>query len=122
MKHHIRNYEKYFSVYHYIEVLKKKPVHVRHIYALVIAGTITALIAAFILYVDYGFWHDRYIRTEEVEVTTGEEDQMITVRSPREMIDGFFDEARKKVKTIQFSNPARVLEGKEKYSKDSDVQ
>ena len=57
--------KKYGSIKHYIAFLRRQPAHMQHIYAVIFAGSITALLAAIILYVDYGFWHERYVRNEE---------------------------------------------------------
>jgi hypothetical protein len=89
----------------------------QHLYAILFAGCITGLIAMVILYFDYGFWHERYTRAEDiVEVhTTG--DPMVTVQSPGEMIGGFFREASDKLKNINVSSTS-LLEGKDTYSRD----
>mgnify|MGYP003393941915 FL=1 len=83
----------------------------QHIYALSFAGVITAIIAAIILYTDYGFWHQRYIREE---ATTDIAVAETVAESPGKVLSRFWNEAR-----TQFSNISSVssglLEGKESY-------
>ena len=38
-------------------------------YGFIFAGSITALIAGFILYTDYGFWHERYQRSDDLTLS-----------------------------------------------------
>jgi hypothetical protein len=87
----------------------------QHVYALSISGCVTAIIAAGILYFDYGFWQDTYKREEKLEVITKElEDPKLNTFSPREMMGSFFREAGERIKAIQLHNPS-LLEGKEDY-------
>ena len=51
MKRHLKRYT---SLTHYIEFLKKQSRHAQHVYGVIFAGTITALVASVILYEDYG--------------------------------------------------------------------
>lgn len=89
-------------------------------YAAIFAGSITVIIAGVILYVDYGFWHEKYRRSDVVEIsdTKTVDDPMVTVVSPTAMIGSFFKEASEKVKTINFSVPDGILEGKDSYTRE----
>lgn len=84
----------------------------QHIYALTIAGGITLLIAFAILYIDYGFWHERYIQEDIIEAKKVAESQ--EPESPSEMLSRFFGEAKTQLGTINTSRQ-ELLEGKEIY-------
>jgi uncharacterized membrane protein YraQ (UPF0718 family) len=121
MKHLLKKYERMLSIHHYIAVLRRQPVHMQHVYAAVFAGLVTVILASYILYMDYGFWHEKYNRNDEALLVT--EVAPVTVDSeevlsPGEMIQGFFKEASDKFKTVGTSNPA-FLEGKDTYTKES---
>lgn len=102
--------KKYGSIKHYIAFLRRQPAHMQHIYAVIFAGSITALLAAFILYVDYGFWHEKYVRSEESSI--GEAPQ--PSQSPFQMMSIFFKTARNQLDTLGTSG-ADLLVGKEVY-------
>lgn len=113
MKRHLKRYT---SLTHYIAFLRRQPEHMQHIYALVFAGSITALIAFVILYVDYGFWHERYKRDDMVVVGTSTliETSSQSPESPSEMLSRFFGEAKTRLKNIDTSG-IEMLQGKETY-------
>ena len=94
----------------------------QHVYAATFAGSVTLLIAIAILYFDYGLWHERYRRTDDIVVTSkqeqGQDQSLITVQSPGEMIGAFIKEATVKIKAIDTSG-ANVLKGKDVYNKES---
>jgi hypothetical protein len=112
-----RYLKKYTSLTHYIEFLRKQPEHMQHVYAVVFAGSITMLIACVILYVDYGFWHEKYIRdrddTNNLTVATPTEPE-----SPSTMFSRFFGEAKDRFQSIDTSG-SDFLKGKETYTNDS---
>ncbi len=120
MKRILKKYETYLSIRHYISVLRRQPAHMQHVYAIIFAGSITALIAGVILYTDYGFWREKYNRNEvlEVQVETDTTDPMVTVESPAKMIGGFFREASVKLKSIDVTVPDGLLEGKDNYTRE----
>lgn len=124
MKRILKKYEKYLSIRHYISVLRRQPAHMQHVYAIIFAGSITALIAGIILYADYGFWHEKYSRSEvlEIQEETDTTDPMVTVESPAKMIGGFFREASLKLKSIDVSVPEGLLEGSDSYSRDKETE
>ena len=109
-----RRLKKYTSLTHYIEFLKKQPEHVQHVYAVIFAGSITALIAFVILYVDYGFWHERYIREDMSAVNTTISAQEEKPESPSTMFSRFFGEARDRLKEIEMPS-ADTFKGTETY-------
>lgn len=113
MKRHLK---KYTSLTHYIEFLRRQPDHMQHIYAVIFAGSITALIAFVILYVDYGFWHERYVRddTNVVATSTVIGAPIPTPESPREMLSRFFGEASDRLKEIKMPSK-EMLQGRETY-------
>ena len=122
MKHFLRKHGRFLSLQHYIAVLRKQPEHMKQVYAAAFAGCITVIIAGVILYVDYGFWHEKYRRSDVIELVDVKtvNDPMVTVVSPTAMIGGFFKEASEKVKTINFSVPDGILEGKDSYTREEE--
>jgi hypothetical protein len=115
-----RYLKKYTSLKNYIEFLRRQPEHMQHIYAVVFAGSITALIAFVILYVDYGFWHERYVRDDlmVVQASSTVAVPAPTPESPGEMFSRFFGEARDRLKEIKIPNKD-MLQGKETYTGES---
>jgi hypothetical protein len=107
--------KRYFSLKHYISLLRRQSKHMQHVYAFIFAGTITALIAAVILYTDYGFWHDRYIRDDSALVVKS----TTPMESPSKALSNFWSEAYEKFHAIG-SVSGSLLEGKEVYVKDSE--
>ena len=89
----------------------------QHIYAVIFAGAITALLASVILYVDYGFWHERYVRSEETQITKDKQSS----QSPFEMMSIFLSTAKKELDTLGTSG-ADLLEGKEVYIRSQEEQ
>lgn len=120
MKRFLKKYERMLSIHHYIAVLRRQPVHVQHVYAALFAGLITVILASYILYVDYGFWHEKYSRNEEALLVVEAAPEKVSsesVLSPGEMIQGFFKEASDKFKAVGTSESA-FLEGKDTYIKE----
>lgn len=54
------------SLRSYIRHVRKQGEHVQRFHAIIFAGTITLLLAALILYAQYGFWHTVYDSKEVV--------------------------------------------------------
>lgn len=106
--------KRYFSLKHYVSVLRRQSKHMQHVYAFIFAGSITALIAAVILYTDYGFWHDRYVRDDSALVVKEEKTQM---ESPGQALSSFWGEAYEKFRAI---GSGSLLEGKETYVRDNE--
>jgi len=109
-----RYLKKYASIKNYIAFLRRQPPHLQHIYAAVFAASITGLIAFSVLYIDYGFWHEQYIRKDlEVASTSTVVDKPVSdPESPGTMLFRFFGEAQTRLKEINVS-------GKETYTKES---
>lgn len=120
-----KHLQKFTSFKSYIAFLRRQPKHVQHVYAAIFAGGITTLIAVIILYVDYGFWRERYLREDVVIVSTttavvSNTDNYIDPESPSKMFSRFFGEAGNRLKNISTS-PQNLLKGKESYmNTDSD--
>jgi hypothetical protein len=113
MKRHLKRYT---SLTHYIEFLKKQPRHAQHVYGAIFAGTITGLIACFILYADYGFWHERYIRADDVAVAHGEESvPKVKPESPSEVFSRFFGEVGERFGAIKMPS-MDMIKGSEVYT------
>ena len=113
MKKHLKRYT---SFKNYIDFLRRQPRHMQHVYAFVFSGAVTSLIAAIILYTDYGFWHEKYSSDalkKEVASTT-----QVMPESPVEMLSKFFDEAKVQLRGINVSSSS-LFEGKETYSKET---
>lgn len=105
---------KNFTLRHYLRHVRKQNKHVQHVHAFAFAGIITALIAGFILYTDYGFWHETY-RSEDSLVAENPPAEPV---SPSTSFSSFFKEAKTRFDNIG-STSADLLEGKESYTKDS---
>jgi hypothetical protein len=86
----------------------------QHVYAAVFAGSITMLIAAFILYADYGFWHERYVRDDLTQVASTLEVATQKPESIGEMSSRFFGEAKERLQNIDTTGKD-LLKGKETY-------
>ncbi|MCF7843286.1 hypothetical protein K9M47_00125 [Candidatus Gracilibacteria bacterium] len=109
--------KKYINPTAWLTYLRKQPKHMQHVYSAFIAGGITMLIAVFILYVDYGFWHERYIR-EDTVVPSEISNVEATPESPTEMLSRLIDEARIQLQNINTSSQ-ELMKGKETYINDS---
>ena len=110
--------KKYGSIKHYIALLRRQPIHMQHVYAAVFSGSVTILLAAVILYVDYGFWRERYDAREPLAVEQVQEKDIVT-KSPIDMLSSFFGEAKDR-----FNNPevdsSSFFEGKEVYIREKE--
>lgn len=111
-----RRLKRYTSLTHYIEFLRRQPSHMQHVYAAIFAGSITGLIAFFILYIDYGFWHEHYRSNDLVVVSTSTNvrENSVTPESPLEMLSRFFGEAKDKLQNVDTTG-IDLLKGKETY-------
>lgn len=102
-----------FTIRHYLRHVRRQSKHVQHIHAFVFAGAITALIAGYILYTDYGFWHETY----RAENTIVAEEPVFNPESPGESFVHFFQEAKERFGSIGKAGSG-LLEGKETYKKE----
>jgi hypothetical protein len=102
---------KNFTYRHYVRYLRKLPTHMQHVHAFVIAGTITGLIAAFILYTDYGFWHEKYQRDDAATDAAVD----VPSRSMTETLSDFFGEASSRLSKVKQSGSG-FLEGTDTYT------
>lgn len=112
-------YKKYVSPRYWLAFLRRQPEHMQHMYAIAISGIITSALAATILYVDYGFWHDRYSRSEttatDLEIKAQPEVRTV---SPGNMLGDFFKEASVRVQALK-DLKTTSLDGKEVYLKEA---
>lgn len=97
----------------YLRYMREAPKHIQQLHALFFSASVTIFFAACILYFDYGFWHERYQKSEEITV---EQKIEATSLSPTDLFSGFFREAGEKLDTVKKGGSA-LLEGKESYSK-----
>ncbi len=112
----MKPYKKYLSIRHWLAFLRRQPVHMQHVYAVAFSGIITALLGAFILYYDYGFWHDRY-SAKDVTVVEKKDTKEVETISPGEMMNGFLKEVGMRMQELK-NTKTTVLEGKEVYTKE----
>lgn len=81
-------------------------------HALVFAGSITTLLLIVVLYSQYGFWHEKYVRQDSVLV-----DDPLEVESPASFFSKFFEEASVRFSNVK-DNAGTFLEGKDSYSNE----
>lgn len=105
---------KNLTLEHYIRHMRRQSKHVQHMHAFVFAGAITGVIGIFILYADYGFWHETY--TSDDLVVEQAKDSF-DPESPGESMMRFFREAKDRFDTLG-SSGASLLEGKETYKRE----
>lgn len=98
----------------YVRYLRKSHKHIQHVHAVFFAGTITCILAAIILYSQYGFWNQRYTRENDFIPATNTEE---TMEPPSEMIASFMEEVSTRFGTIK-QNIGTLLEGKDSYSQE----
>jgi hypothetical protein len=108
--------KRYTSLKNYIAFLKRQPQQMQHVYAFIFAGSITIAIAAVILYVDYGFWHEQYSSKTESDVEIATTTEM--PESPIKMLSRFLGEAKTQLNNINASG-SDLLQGKETYTNES---
>jgi hypothetical protein len=104
---------KNFTLRHYIRYMRKQSKHMQHLHAIAFAGGITVVIAMFLMYTEYGFWHERYVAEEVVATST----MPFEAESPSQSLGRFFKEARERFGSIGTAG-ADLLEGKETYIKE----
>lgn len=104
---------KNFTLRHYLRHVRRQNKHVQHVHAFAFAGIVTSIIAGFILYTDYVFWHERYVAEDALVV----EKQVFDPESPSESLGSFFAEVKSRFETIGDSGTG-MLEGKETYKKE----
>lgn len=99
----------------YITYMRRQAKHVQHLHAFIFAGSITFVIAAIILYSDYGFWHERYNRNDTSAITSTTE----MAESPIKVLSRFFGEAHSQFKGVA-SSSGGFFEGRETYIKPTE--
>jgi hypothetical protein len=97
----------------YIKYLRRQSKHIQHAHAAVFAGTITAIIAVFILYYDYGFWHEEYVRGSFGDTSAS---SSVVTQTPMESFGRFLSEARERLGGIK-DTTGSFFEGRETYTK-----
>lgn len=106
---------KHFTLRRYLRYIRKQNDHIQHVHAFAFAGILTSLIAGFILYTEYGFWHERYVADDGLEVV----ETSFTPESPSESISSFWAEAKERFSWIGKPDGG-FLEGKETYNKSEE--
>jgi hypothetical protein len=102
---------KNFTIEHYIRYVRRQSKHMQHMHAFAFAGIVTGLIAIFILYTDYGFWHEQY-RSDDIVAA-----QNAQIQSPGAAVASFFSEAKSRFGSIR-SSSSTLFTGTETYVKD----
>jgi hypothetical protein len=87
----------------YIRYLRRQHVHIQRIHAGFFAGAICAVLASFILYSQYGFWHASYSREEEL-VKQDLQDKTIRMESPFQSLSRLVEEGK-----LRFSGVTETL-------------
>lgn len=82
------------SLRSYIRHVRKQGEHIQRFHAVIFAGTITFLLAALILYAQYGFWHTVYDSREVVV----REEEPVAFGSPLETFSRLFTEGKVRFK------------------------
>ncbi len=98
----------FFSFKSHLAYMRKQPEKVQHVYAGSLAGIITTLFVAYILYTDYGFWHEKYKVGEEIK------ENKVEVLGPKDTVVKFFNDAKNEIQNIKSINRS-VISGKEVY-------
>jgi hypothetical protein len=100
----------------YIRYMRRQPKHMQHVHAFIFAGAITCIIAGFILYTDYGFWHEKYNINDDLIIKEKTSTSTIENESLSEMFSNFWKEAHIQIDDISKTG-AGLLEGKETYTR-----
>ena len=101
----------------YLDVLRRQPEHMQHIYAVLFAAGITILLASLLLYSEYGFWHERYQRSDSVAETISEPSLDVASKSPLDMAAIFFKDAQDQLSKVKTSSQG-LLDGKDVYTQE----
>lgn len=100
----------------YIRHVRRQNKHIQHLHAFVFASVITGIVVGFILYYDYGFWHDVYVNTENTAVVS-EGSLQEEGESPLESFSRLLEEAKLRLGEVGNSGQM-LLEGTEVYSNE----
>jgi hypothetical protein len=111
--------KRFLRPHHYLRVMREQPEHLQSLYAVIFAGCVTMLLGTAILYFDYGFWRDRYVRTDSLETEeTGEPNMsVVTTKSPGLMFSDFMGEVSKRLEKVN-TKSFDVLDGKDSYQRE----
>ena len=112
----MKRIKRILSPKHWLPYLRRQPLHMQHVVAVIFASLVTGLLASIILYVDYGFWHDRYVREDDA---TEERDTNIASKSPFQMFGSFLLDAKDRLSSVR-SIGEEKLSGKEVYSSEEE--
>lgn len=97
----------------YFHFLQKQPHYVQKIHAGFFAGVITLFLAFIWLYYEYGFWNEKYNRTEET--VKAQQEQKYLNTSPFDMLSNIYNEGILRAKQINIS-PSSLLESSTTYN------
>jgi hypothetical protein len=95
--------------------MKRQPKPVQQLHGLVFAFSVSSILLSYVLYTDYGFWHDTYVRVEEDILHTTKEP--VQPESPIGLLGRFARDAKKELEGMQVDT--KFLEGKEVYTKSN---
>lgn len=98
----------------YVRHLRRQSVHVQRLHALVFASLLTGTVAFVILYYDYGFFHDVYVKKDTSALT----DETASAPSPAKTFSELFQEAKMRFSDIG-KDSAGLLYGTETYTNTS---
>jgi hypothetical protein len=80
----------------YVRYLRKQSVHVQHMHGLVFAGVITGVLVSFVLYTQYGFFHEQYTREETPLVAA----TSTIPQSPTGVLESFIMEGSARLRAV----------------------
>lgn len=84
----------------YVRYLRKQSVHVQHMHGLVFAGVITGVLVSFVLYTQYGFFHEQYTREETSLVTATSTIPHTIPQSPSGVLESFILEGSARLRAV----------------------
>lgn len=108
-----------FTYVGYVRHLRRQDIRVQQLHAFVFASIITGLLAFLILYYDYGYFHDVYVKKDIESVVVV--DNTDTAPSPIESMSSFFSEAKTRFSEIGKSGSS-LLYGKDVYINNNNLK
>lgn len=97
----------------YIAYLRKRPKHIQQLHAIFFASGVSLVMVVYVLYTDYGFWHERYVKVETDILNTVK--APVVPDSPVGALGRFLGDAKAQLEGMKIDTS--FLEGKEVYIK-----